>query len=131
GYLTPSLFTISLDCSLAQPQKRDRAKLKRTIGSAERINRTDLSYIQDMYRYRVRKRASLQTPHILDTNGLDFYLQVRALQTAICKNQAPQRQFLSPGCLSVEHNEPFTVRVVSSSAVKQNKHICTTKIYLF
>ncbi|MED6269115.1 hypothetical protein CHARACLAT_029898 [Characodon lateralis] len=36
--------------------------------------------------------TSLQTPHILHTNCLEFYLQV-----------ALQRQLLPPGCFSVEH----------------------------
>ncbi|MEQ2306668.1 hypothetical protein AMECASPLE_010591 [Ameca splendens] len=49
-----------------------------------------------------------QTQTVLDTNFLNFYLQV-ALQSAVCKNQPPQRQFLRQGSLSDEpyHNLPF------------------------
>ncbi|MEQ2303604.1 hypothetical protein AMECASPLE_018630 [Ameca splendens] len=46
------------------------------------IFRADLPSIQDLYRSRVRKGwlKSLQTPHILHTNCLGFYLQVSATE---------------------------------------------------
>ncbi|MED6234784.1 hypothetical protein ATANTOWER_001229 [Ataeniobius toweri] len=53
--------------------------------------------------------ASLQTPHILDTNCSDFYLQVAATDGKNGKNQLPKRQILPSGCFSDEH---LTARVV-------------------
>ncbi|MEQ2166045.1 hypothetical protein GOODEAATRI_023525 [Goodea atripinnis] len=61
--------------------------------------------------------TSLQISHILNTNSLDF-------------SPPPQRLILPPGFLSDEHHEHFTARVVSYSALKQNKRIWTTITYL-